>query len=212
MPELSFSCRHVTAGRHTVAPVLVFGLRATETSGARVHMLALRCQIMIEPQRRRYSDLEGERLEDLFGTPQRWGETLKPILLTHATAMVPGFTGSVEFDLPVACTYDQEVAASRYLAALADAEVPLLLLFSGTVFYHGGAGMLVEQVPWELEARVRMPVRTWRELIDTHFPGTGWLRLREDTLAALARFKSSRVLAGWDETLLALLKQAGEEG
>ena len=44
--------------------------------------------------------------------------------------MVPSFTGSCELDLPVPCTYDFEVAASKYLHALGDGEVPLLLLFS----------------------------------------------------------------------------------
>lgn len=211
MPELGFTCAGVRVERYALAPTLVFRIRAEEHTGARVHVVALRCQIMIEAQRRRYSEAEGARLSDLFGGRERWGDTLKPMLLTNVAQMVPGFTGSVEFDLPVPCTYDQEVASARYLASLGDGEVPLLLLFSGTVFYLGGSGMLVEQVPWDREASVRMPVATWRELIRTHFPDSGWLRLREDTLAALERFKSSRVLAGWDETLLALLKQAGED-
>ena len=52
--------------------------------------------------------------------------------------MVRGFTGDVEFDLPVPCTYDFEVAAAKYLHALRDGEVPLRVLFSGTVFTRGG--------------------------------------------------------------------------
>jgi len=53
---------------------------------------------------RHYSGHKKKRLLELFGEPRRWGETLKTLLWTHASAMLPGFTGSLEIDLPVACT------------------------------------------------------------------------------------------------------------
>ena len=71
-------------------------------SGAPVHAVALRCQVRIEPQRRRYDDAEEAGLLDLFGPRPRWGDTLKPFLWMHASTMVPGFTGSTEVDLPLA--------------------------------------------------------------------------------------------------------------
>ena len=45
-----------------------------------------------------------------------------------------------EIDLQVPCTYDLEVASARYLQGLDDGTIPLLLLFSGTVFVANGAG------------------------------------------------------------------------
>jgi hypothetical protein len=36
-------------------------------------------------------------------------------------------------DLPVGCTYDMEVAASKFLHAIRDGVVPLQFLFSGTL-------------------------------------------------------------------------------
>ena len=65
--------------------------------------------------------------------------------------LVPSFTGATEFELPVPCTYDLEVAATKYLYALPDGEVPLSFHFSGTVFYRGDDGRLqVALVPWTL--------------------------------------------------------------
>ena len=101
-----------------------------------IHTIALRCQIQIEVTRRRYSPGEQERLLDLFGQPDRWSQTLRNLLWTHATVVVPGFSGpNTVVDLQVPCTFDFNVAATKYFAGLTDGEIPLNMLFSGTVFY-----------------------------------------------------------------------------
>ena len=115
-----------------------------------------------------------------------------------------------EIELPVPFTYDFEVATSKYFHALEDGDIPLLLLFSGTIFVKSDEGFRVEQVPWHKEAAFRLPVATWREMMDLYFPDSAWLRLRTATVDALGRFKSREALATWDETLERLLKQAGE--
>ena len=172
--------------------------------------IGLRCQIRIEPQRRRYTGAEEERLLELFGETPRWGDTLKPFLWTHVSTVVPGFTGSTIVDLPVPCSYDLEVAAAKYFHALEDGEIPTLFLFSGTVFVRSPAGLRVQQVPWDKEAFCRLPVRVWRELMDAYFPQSGWLRLHRDTLDRLTRVKARRALATWDDVVTALLRDAGE--
>jgi hypothetical protein len=207
---LAFTVLDVAPEPYGAAPALLFRVRATESTGATVHAIALRAQVMIEPQRRRYADADRDGLSDLFGTPDRWRTTLKPFLWTHATAMVRGFTGDVEFDLPVPCTYDFEVAAAKYLHSLGDGDVPLTLLFSGTVFTRGATGFAVEQVPWHLEAAYRMPVRVWRAVMDAYFPGGGWIRLDRETLDALARYRSARGLTSWEQTLGTLLDGVSE--
>lgn len=210
MTDLVFDCIGVRAERYAAAPTVTFRLRVSETSGASIHALALRCQLRIEPQRRRYSDEEAERLADLFGDRSRWGETLKPLQFADLSVMLPGFQGSTEADLPVSCTYDFEVASAKYFDALADGEVPLLLLFSGTVFTKGPNGLMVERVPWDKEAVCRLPVRVWREAMDVHFPGTAWIRLRRETFEALQRYKSHRALPTWDDALNTLIEGAEE--
>ena len=67
MADLIFGCTGATAERYAATPTLTFSLTITERSGVRVHAIALRCQIRIEPHRRRYSATEAQRLHDLFG-------------------------------------------------------------------------------------------------------------------------------------------------
>lgn len=209
MAELTFDCTGGRAARHTATPTLLFGLTITERSGTPVHAIALRCQIRVEPQRRGYSAAEAERLSDLFGgDPSRWSDTMKPIQLAMVSAMVPGFTAVTETELEVPCTYDLEVASARYLQALDDGTIPLLLLFSGTVFVADGDRMSVGLIPWSSEATCRMPVSAWQDVVDEHFPGSVWLRCGRDTLDALSAFKASRALPTWDATLSTLLKEA----
>jgi len=208
--KLSFDCIGARAEPYALAPTLALRLRITDASEESVHTIALRCQIRIEPHRRRYSPDEAERLHDLFGDTSRWSDTLKPLQLTTVTAMVPPFTGTVELDLPVPCTYDMEIASTRYFAALDSGLITLLLLFSGTVFIRRDTGFAVEQVPWSAESTYQLPVSTWREMVERNFPNSGWLRLGRDTLDALTRFKTRHALATWDGTVQALLSQADQ--
>lgn len=208
MDELTFTCVDIRAEAYAAFPTLVFRLRVTDPSPDGVHTIALRCQIRVEPRLRRYEGAEAEMLGDLFGDPARWGDTMKPLQFANVSVMIPTFTESTEIDVPVPCGYDLEVAAGRYFAALDDGEIPMIMLFSGTVFAKTADGFSVGQVPWHSEARCRLPVPVWRELMDRYFPDSGWLRLRRDTLRGLSGFKSARALATWDETLELLLKEA----
>lgn len=208
MTEFTFTCTGVRADAYAAGPTLVFRLRVTASPGARVHAMALRCQIRIEPARRDYEPGEAEGLADLFGERPRWGSTLQPVQFAQVPVMVPAFTGETETDVVVPCTYDLDIAATRYLNALTDGEVPLLMLFSGTAF-TGSGGFRVEPVPWDLEAPFRMPVTAWQDMVEQHFPGCGWIRLPRETMNELLAFRSRHALASWESTVRALLDAAG---
>jgi hypothetical protein len=208
MAELSFTVVDVVPERYAATPNLLARVRIGETTGERVHALALRAQVRIEPQRRRYDDVEERALLDLFGDRSRFAETLRPFAWLHASTVAQGFVGSPEVDLPLPCTYDFEVAGTTYLHALRDGEVPLLFLFSGTVFTRGTTGFSVTQVPWDREARFRLPVAVWRDLMETYFPGTAWVRMRRDTVEALAYHRHVRGLTSWDDVVTSLLTEA----
>ena len=210
MGDLEFACVGVRADAYSAAPTLQFRLTVDDPSGEPVQALALRCQFRIEPARRTYTEREEVGLVDLFGEPERWGESLKPLTFGFTSYVAQGFRGHTEFDLPMSCTYDHEVAATKYFDALDDGEIPLLLLFSGTVFRPGTSGFQVAPIAWDAETRYRLPVPVWRQLIDLHFPGSGWIRLRRDTLGELRAFRSQRALLSWDETFETLLR-AGRE-
>ncbi|MEU1511039.1 DUF6084 family protein [Streptomyces sp. NPDC005811] len=211
MTEFSFTCTGVRADRYAAGPTLVFRLRVTASGDTPVHALALRCQIRIEPARRGYGDREADGVKDLFGERSRWGTTLNPVQFAQVPLMVTAFTGETETDLVVPCTYDLDIAATRYLAALTDGEVPLLMLFSGTAF-TGSGGFRVEPVPWDREAPFRMPVAVWREMVEQHFPGCGWIRLPRATMDALLAYRSRHALPSWEATVEALLDREDDGG
>ena len=181
--------------------------RAQRRSSSVVERLLHRVEVGVQVVR--FGIDEAERLHDLFGDTSRWADTVKPIQLATVTAMVPSFSEVTEIDLPVPCTYDLEVASARYLQGLDDGTIPLLMLFSGTVFVATETGYSVELVPWSSEASYRMPVTIWRDLVDAHFPGSAWLRCSRETLDALSSYKARNALPTWDATLTELLATAG---
>jgi hypothetical protein len=171
--------------------------------------VALRCQIRIDPAKRRYANCEQQQLRDLFDRPERWSQTLRPMLWTHASVVVPSFTDSVTVDLPVPCTFDFNVATTKYFNALVDGEVPLTLLFSGTVFQETPEeGLQVSQIPWDREAAFRLPVRVWKQMMEIYYPNSAWLCLHKDVFDRLADYKSRLGLATWEQVLEKLLPAA----
>ncbi len=208
MLDLDFSCTGAAPEASAATPTIALQLRITESTGAKIHALALRCQLRIEPQRRRYDAHEAEAMLDLFGARARWGESLKPLQLAFIGAMVPRFAGATDVVLPLPCSYDFDVAANKYLYGLDGGEVPILVLFSGTVFTDGPGGLSVEPIPWHKETTYRLPVSVWKETMQQHFPGTAWLRLRSETHDALHRYRARQGMLSWDDAIDRLLKEA----
>ncbi|WP_040797637.1 DUF6084 family protein [Nocardia higoensis] len=208
--SMTFAVLEIKPEPYAVAPTLTARVGLAALAEEPVHAVALRAQVRIQPSRRRYSDEEGAGLTDLFGDRERWRDTQRSFLWMHCATMVPGFSGGAEVDLPMPCTYDFEVTGSKYLHALREGTVPLVFLFSGTVFIRGSGGFAVQQIPWDREDTFDMPVSVWQDVMAAHFPNTGWLRLHRDTLEALSAYKSGHGLLGFDEAVTRLLADAGE--
>jgi hypothetical protein len=209
-PDLDFTCAEVVPDVYAAGPTVVFKMTATEASGSRVHAVVLRCQVRVEPVRRHYSGTEADKVVDLFGDRSRWGQTLQPMQLAFIAQALPSFTRECAFDLVMPCSYDVDVAAHKYLTALEDGDVPLLLLFSGTVFTGSPGSIQVQPVPWHKETAVRMPVSVWRAAMDAHFPGQAWIRVERSTYDRLAVARGRHGQTGWDALLRMLLEEAGE--
>lgn len=210
MSSYEFTVLDVFAEQYAATPQLTARLRITETTGQVVHAMALRCQVRIEPQRRPYSEADESGMRALFGDRERWADTLRPFLWMQCNTTVQGFTGSAEVDLPLPCSYDFDVIGSRYLHAVRDGEVPLSLMFSGTVFTRGIAGFGVEQVPWNCDARYRLPVSVWRQMMALYYPNSGWIRLDHDVLERFADYRARHGLTSWEETVHHLLETERE--
>lgn len=207
MPDLSFQIEGAKAVQFAAAPLLGFDLRVTNTGAERVHTVALRCQIQIEAARRRYNPEDQERLADLFGAPQRWGQTLHNMLWTQTSVVVPGFIDETRVEVQAPCTFDFNVAAVKYFHGLQDGEVPLCFQFSGTVFYESGSGGLqVAPISWDKEARFRLPVKVWTEMMDLYYPNSAWLCLRRDVFERLHQYKIQTGTPTWEQALERLLQ------
>jgi hypothetical protein len=209
--ELDFDVRGAAPVDYAAAPAIGFELAVASRGAAAIRSVVLDVQVQIAARRRSYDEQEQARLADLFGTPDRWSETLRTVPWLRTTQVVPAFSGETAVTLQVPCTYDFEVTGSKYLAALEDGEVPLELLFGGTIFYSGPGGALqTAMIGWDREAAYRLPVSVWRATMDRYFPHSAWLRVDRDTFDRLYAYRARYALPGWDQAFDRLLD--AEEG
>lgn len=207
MPDLNFIVETAFPVPYAAAPLLAFKLRVENNDPTeRIHSVILQSQIQIEAPRRTYSAEEKARLLDLFGEPDRWSQTLRGMLWTHASVNLPPFTGSTTVDLPVPCTFDFNIAATKYFHALQAGEVPLCFLFSGSIFYETSQSALqVSRVSWSKEARHRLPVDVWKQVIDHYYPNTASLTLHREIFDRLDEYRRKHGIAEWDHVMQRLL-------
>lgn len=212
MPELDFRIVGVEAANRSLTPLLRFALEITHSPADEpIQAVLLNAQIQIQAPQRRYSPAEKARLVELFGTPDRWGQTLRNRLWTYASTTVGAFSGTKETVLPVPCSFDLNVASTKYFYALEDGEVGLLFLFSGSIFYQApGGGLQVERISWNKECVYRMPVAVWSGLMEAQYPDSAFLELSRGLFERLYAYKRSQGLATWEQALERLLAPEGQ--
>ena len=206
MPELNFQIEGAEVVPYAATPQIALKLRVSNATVEPIHTVALHCQIQLEVTRRRYTADEQKHLLDLFGEPDRWSQTLRSLLWTHVSVVVPSFEGSAVVDLIVPCTFDFNVGATKYFHGLRDGDVPLCVMFSGTVFYARPDGSLqVSPIPWDKESRLKLPLSTWRSMMDTCYPNSAWLCLERDAFERLYQYKVQNGIPTWEQALERLL-------
>lgn len=212
MPDLDFRIESAAPVAFAAAPLLSFRIAVTNAGrDEAIYSVALRAQIQLEVTRRNYSPRDQEHLLDLFGEPDRWSRTLRNMLWTNAGATISSFAGSTNVELQVPCTFDFNVAATKYFHGVEDGDIPLCFLFSGTVFYEGSEGLpQVAPISWSKEARFRLPVKTWREMMDTYYPNTAWLCLRRDLFERLCQYKTRHSIPTWEAAVEQILAACEE--
>src|SRR5436190_414226 len=155
-----FSVIDARPSPHTAAPGVTLRLRIENYSERPVHALALRVQTRIEPRGHRYTKDEQARLYELFGDVSQWDKTLRAVTWAQTSLTVPAFERHVDVDVPLPCTYDLEVAAGKYFNAVRDGDIPLVCVFSGSLFRVSEEGAFeVVPVAWDVEAPYRLPAR-----------------------------------------------------
>jgi hypothetical protein len=209
LPDPEFWVLDAAPVPRSATPTLGFELRVRDLSEREVYAVALTVQLQIEAAQRPHDDATRERLLDLFGEPERWGDTARGLLWARRDVLVGGFTGSTRFELQLPLSLDLELASVKYFTAVPDGEVPIAFHFNGTVHYRGAEDRLqITQVPWSAEAQYQLPIETWRRTIREHYPPGAFLRLGEDTMDGLRRYKSARGLPSFDACLAELLEGA----
>jgi len=212
VPDLQLTIEGADVVQYAATPLLSFKVRISSSADSEIiHTIAMRAQIQIEVTRRKYDPSEQARLLDLFGEPDRWGQTLRNMLWTHASVVVPRFKGSVMAEIPVPCTFDFNVAATKYFHGLTSGDLPLCFQFSGNVFYQGEEDTLqVAPISWDKEAKYRLPVKVWKDLMDAYYPNSAWLALHRDTFEKLLQYKMRGGIPTWEEAIERMLSAIPE--
>lgn len=210
IPQLGFSVEGAEALPRAAAPTVALRLAVSRVAGAPVRSATVGVRVDIAPARRGYDEAAERRLAELFGPPDAWGTTLRGIGWARTTVLVGPFDDRTVVELPLPCSYDFEVAAAKYLEALRDGEIPLDLMFSGSVLYDAGGRIQAAPIGWDREATFRLPVAVWREAMDAAFGASAWLRLRRDTFDRLYAYRAQRALTSWEAAIESLLAEEGD--
>lgn len=209
IPRLSFAVSSVTPLAHAAVPTLVFRLVVARAGGGPVRSVLLSTAIRIDVARAGYEDADVHALAELFGQPEQWATSLRPLAWTRLTTLVPSFDSHTSIDLEVPCTGDGQRALHTYFRAMRDADVPVELLLSGTVFHTTADGRLATaQLPWDTETACRVPATLWRELTARYFGPGSWLWLSDRTADRLGARGAAHGLVDADSTVAALLDAA----
>jgi Family of unknown function (DUF6084) len=204
-PELQFSVEGAEAVSRAAAPTIALRLGVERVGGGPVRSATVGVRVDIAPARRAYDATTRERLVDLFGAPDRWGDTLGSIGWSRATVLVGPFADRATAELALPCSYDFDVAAAKYLDALRDGDIPLDLMFSGMVLYDSDGRVQAAPIAWDREATYRLPVQVWRDAMAAAFGDSPWLRLRRDTFDRLSAYRARGAYTSWDAAIDSLL-------
>lgn len=213
MTDLDFDVESVTIARNSAIPALMFRLRISNSEPDRpVENVMLQVQLRIEATHRSYTPSERERLIDLFGSPEDWDRSLRSVMWTNASMLVPAFTETCTVELPVPCSYDFDLAATKFFYGVETGDIPLLLLFSGAIFFLNDEGELqIGQIAHHKEAAYRLAASVWQRMMDEYHRRSVWLRIDRELFEEIYRFKRERRLASWNEALRRLTALASAE-
>lgn len=210
MPDLNFRVESASAVARAAAPLMCFRVRVTSNGIEPVHVAALRCRIDIDAGRRSYTAQDRERLQELFGETSRWAETPGSLLWTTAMLVIPAFSGSAVGDLLVPCSFDFNVAATKYFHGLQEGVAPLRFEFSGQVVYESAGGNLESAGISDAQSCFELPISIWTEMMELYYPASVWLRLPRETFDRLYRYKIDAGIPTWEDVFERIVP-AGQE-
>ena len=65
-------------------------------------------------------------------------------------------------------------------------------------------------ISWTQEARFRLPVATWKQLMEAYYPNTAWVQLRRDVFDRLYQYKVDHGIPTWEQAIERILPAVNE--
>jgi hypothetical protein len=212
VPELGFAVTPARAEEFAAVPTLRFELDVARLGGPALCAASLTVDIRIDVARRAYPPGARAALAEVFGLPSQWTRTMTPLAWTQITVQVPAVEDRARLPLTVGCATDAELAITRYLRAVGNEPVPLLLLFSGTLFYRpkpDAGSLLTARVPWSAECDGTLPAGLWHSLVQRYYGDAPWLRLSRQTYERLDAHRLRQVLPDTEAAVADLIDRSG---
>ena len=148
--------------------------------------------------------------------PADWGTTLRTLLWTRTTLVVPPFTRRHARRPAVPCTYDLEVVGVALLRRARGRRGAARVPVQRQRLLRGRGRAAADGADRRGSARPRTGCRcaVWRETMERYFRGTAWVRLRKDALRPARRVQGARTRCRrWEDALDALLaEEASRDG
>ena len=193
--------------RHAASPELALEVAIDDAAARDVRSVLLSAQVWIEAKERAYSSEEKARLVELFGDSNRFDRTVRRVMWTKTSIVVPAFRSHTSIDLPLPCPWDFEASISKYMFAISEGSIPITLQFSGSIFLADAGSLQIVPIPWTSEAKLALPIAIYRETIDHYYPNRASLALRRDVFERLHRYKMTTESPTFDAALEKLLPE-----
>ena len=145
-----------------------------------IYTIALRCQINVDPARRRYDADPASDCPSCSESPS--GGARRPRASCGRASTCSSRASKAR---PTSTSRCPAATTSRsrppdISRGLSDGAVPLSFHLSGSVFYKTSSGELrITQVPWDIDVRYELPLAVWTDMMEHHYP--------EEWLGALRR-------------------------
>ena len=128
---------------------------------------------------------EQEQLKELFGETERWSKSLHPLLWANINVNVPAFTGSTVVDVPVPCTFDFNVAMTKYILRTRRwRDSHHAALQRDRFLRRPHRACRWRRFRGIVRPAIGCRFSVWKEMMDLYYPNTAWLcsaarRIRE---------------------------------
>jgi hypothetical protein len=203
MADLRFTIAGAAPVPYAASPLLSLDVRVQ--SSLDVESVLLRTSVRIDAAARPASPREEARLKELFGDKDLWSRGSRSLLWAQVVNVVSAFTGETAVPVALPCSFDLAAIASKYLRALDGGTVPIRAQFSGTAFFRTEHGLSAAPIALDREAELALPVATFLEVLDQHFPNAAVVTLSRDTFQRLEALRVERGLPSFDHAIDALL-------